>query len=1051
MSPGSNPYSFNSNEDNSVSVSRPPSRLPTEGLVSKGPRDTQVTVNEQEAKIKALEEMVRKQEDQLSQARASTIGRKSELPANRNDVMKDVLQDYEKTIAQLKADNLQYKKYEKRVKDLEKEKTILEDEIKKSQQMKIALENQLERWQGIEGNIPELKAKITNLQTDVSRFQNEVKRLRGENDSLQKKLADAEGKHLQAKKYEQEINNYVLLMRDYEDQINFLKEEKKAAEAGERGRRADLEIEIEKLRDRNTSLTSEINGMYKQVDEAKATMSSNSVMINKVKQLENENTGLKSMLVVNQKIPKNQIFNDDIRPSTGTTMGDASTLPSTQAQLVITRLELIRVHEENFHLKKNYKQAEQDIVLLKQKLYKKSSAKAYTALATKDEAQPRMSARSMAPAPQPMTQSFSKKKEDFPSYSDNEPEDRDSNFSSSKVMKSTNQPGNKQVTFDLPTSEEKSKLSRPLDDQNKMLTHSEMRPTNERKSNLSNKYNRSSINPGYLDDTTGRDTFEIKELEADGSVSPKFGADKDKKRNLAKSHAPDPSDNKSTGGSKSSKKLTYQDFEIMKSKSQEEIEKINASQVKRSNISKPNGNPNRVTASPIQKPTMDTSYPPEMDMSRIQASAINQVPIDPYQESYIQGYGENQYNENQRQPQKSQLQKSNLQKSQIPQAAGTVAIDPVFMSQMMAMLQPQNNGGNNLGRSQTPQNVPIDPMAASQMMAVLSAMQQNQYAKSPMDASAYPQIWNDKSEIAKSNLGRSNMTLHNMALNSGHNGDNNQQWGGGQLEPSQFSVNNMNFNGQGNQYSRPPPEQLVDYDAALTPYESYQQRNRTQAGQPQTEHLDQFRFRPKGDDRSISPNFGEQNQRDMRSMYPPHEPERPNRTSNTNLLSVNPEPERAVRTSFTNMPSPKTEPVDERRMTAQSQGYFSQPNDYPADSLTKTMQPIHIPEKVFKRNVIFTNDGKQVLIPINSGVNTAKQDSGSMAVTMDQMGIKRFNQTQNSNVRRVIDDSAMRSQSPKSSRGFMPVMFQSQAPQNSSGGQPQGWQGDRMAQSSIRR
>lgn len=1048
MSPNANPYSMPSNENNSLIVSPAPSRLQMDTAPAKSrPRDTQVTVNEQEARIKGLEELVRKQEDQLNQARVTASIRRSEMPVNRNDTMKDVLQDYEKTIAGLKADNLQYKKLDKKVIELEKEKVALEDEVRKSHQVKIALENQLERWQGVEGNIPEMRSKITNLQTDVTRYQNEVKRLRGENDNLSKKLGDSEGKHLQAKRYEEEINKYVLMMRDYEDKISFLKEEKAAIEAGEKGRKANLEIDLEKLRGRNSSLTTELNSIHKEIGQARATISSNSVMNNKIKELEIENNGLKSMLLLNQKTPKNQIFNDDIRPSTGTAMGDVSTMPSTLSQLVLTRIELIRIHEENMQLKKSNRQSESDVLLLKQKLYKRSS-KPYSPVGNTNDALMKPTTKTNSNAVP--SREFSKKNDNDLSIPYPENDDFESHHSGFGLIQNdrhkSSSPGrsprNKQVTFELPSSNE-NQNDRKNNSTSEMfagkgLTQSDFKPADDKILGNVNKINRSYMNTPGKDNPFERDTLEIKDLGEKVPSSPKFGPDQNTKKSdnkQAKSQFMDNSSKPDTS-KQISKSFTYQDFEAKVHKSQEQLLNIDSHELKRSNLSKIIGNPNRISATHFNQGASSRSSVNGMNPG-IQESTINKVAVDPYQESYMQGYEQNTNKSQHIQAPRRNGQYGDTQTAQIQQPAGNVAIDPELMSQMMAMLQPQMNQPNNIQRSQTPQTVPIDPMAASQMMAVLSAMQQNQYAKQPMDASNYPQIWNDKSVIGKNNMDASNFTLKNMSKSSSPYMNAPEHYDDRRHDQINISQNNYNPNDGGRSYIQQKPSPLEDYDAALTPYASFL---KTQPRNGKTDNLDRFRFGQPTEERSISPSFGAQN----------HQPQIAQMTSNY-IPPPQPQPERLNRVSYTQVPSPRHEPVEEVRLSTQSQAHIAQHYDIPPEHLTRTMQPIHIPEKMFKRNVIFTNDGKQVLIPIGSGSNSARQDSGSMAYTMDQLGAKRYNQTQETNVKRVIDDSALRSQSPKGSRAFMPNLFQSQAPQNTTSARGGYSTSDRMTQSTFRR
>jgi hypothetical protein len=373
-----NPYAFPAAEQNPLGASAAPKGVKIEPLPllpptmpSANQRESQVLVGEQAAQIAALKHMVQDYERQLSEARATASVRRSAMPGNHVDATKDLLNNYETTITNLKADLLRYQGMDAKVYELENDKRKLEDEIDRARKVKITLENQLERWQGVEGNLPEWKAKCSKLEIENVRYQNEIKRLRTENEYLLQKLKDIEGKGNEIKKYETEINTYILKMRDYEEEINFLKEEKKAVLANERGRNSNIVADIEKLRERNAQLEGQNRQMQREVEMAKATQGQNNIMVSKVKLLENENEGLKSMLSVNQKIPKNMIFNDDVRPS-GPVAVDNTKLFGAETQLVLARLEIARLFEENRELRKENNQNAADLNLVKNKLLRKT-------------------------------------------------------------------------------------------------------------------------------------------------------------------------------------------------------------------------------------------------------------------------------------------------------------------------------------------------------------------------------------------------------------------------------------------------------------------------------------------------------------------------------------------------------------------------------------------------------------------------------------------------------------------------------------------------------
>lgn len=93
--------------------------------------------------------------------------------------------------------------------------------------------------------------------------------------------------------------------------------------------------------------------------------------------------------------------------------------------------------------------------------------------------------------------------------------------------------------------------------------------------------------------------------------------------------------------------------------------------------------------------------------------------------------------------------------------------------------------------------------------------------------------------------------------------------------------------------------------------------------------------------------------------------------------------------------------------------------------IVKQLQPIYLPDNAYTRNVILTNDGKQMLIPLNGGTNSMKMSAGAMANVFQGSGSSNMGSSQ---VRRVINDSAMRGTSPGNGKqSFMPLIF-SQVP-----------------------
>ena len=63
------------------------------------------------------------------------------MPGNHVDATRDLLQQYEVNINNLKADNLRYKGLEQKVFELEKHNRQLEDEVNKAHRVKSTLEN----------------------------------------------------------------------------------------------------------------------------------------------------------------------------------------------------------------------------------------------------------------------------------------------------------------------------------------------------------------------------------------------------------------------------------------------------------------------------------------------------------------------------------------------------------------------------------------------------------------------------------------------------------------------------------------------------------------------------------------------------------------------------------------------------------------------------------------------------------------------------------------------------------------------------------------------
>lgn len=266
---------------------------------------------------------------------------------------------------------MRYKGLEARVHQMEKERKVLEDEIDKSRRIRSTLEAQLEKWHGVEGSIPEWKTKCSKLEIENARYMNEIKRLRGENDFLSQQVREVEKKSAEIRKYEQEINTHVLKIRDLEQEITFMTEEKKAMAANEKGRNAAVYAELDSLRERNHSLERQMRDMNLELQNGRAALSNSAMLTNKLKLADNENEGLKSMLTLNQKLPKNMIYKDDVIPGVSGNV-DLQKLSTQESQIALYRVELARLFEQNRALKIEKLQDEKDLVLLKNKLLKKT-------------------------------------------------------------------------------------------------------------------------------------------------------------------------------------------------------------------------------------------------------------------------------------------------------------------------------------------------------------------------------------------------------------------------------------------------------------------------------------------------------------------------------------------------------------------------------------------------------------------------------------------------------------------------------------------------------
>jgi hypothetical protein len=104
----------------------------------------------------------------------------------------------------------------------------------------------------------------------------------------------------------------------------------------------------------------------------------------------------------------------------------------------------------------------------------------------------------------------------------------------------------------------------------------------------------------------------------------------------------------------------------------------------------------------------------------------------------------------------------------------------------------------------------------------------------------------------------------------------------------------------------------------------------------------------------------------------------------------------------------------------QPQGSYAPPGQ--SAPIVKTLQPIYLPESAYNRNVIFTNDGKQMLIPIGGGTSTMKRSASALPVALDQMGVHHYGHNHETPVQRIINDGNVRSKSP-AKKEFMPLIF----------------------------
>lgn len=278
---------------------------------------------------------------------------------------------------------------------MEKEKKTLEDEIDKGRRIRSTLEAQLERWNGVEGSLPEWKTKCSKLEIENARYMNEIKRLRSENDFLSQQVREVEKKSAEIRKYEQEINTHILKIRDLEEDINFMREEKKALAANEKGRNAAVYAELDSLRERNQALERHMRDVNRELQDGKAAMSNSAMLNNKLKLAENENEGLKSMLALNQKVPKNMIFKDDVLPGV-TGNFDIQRVSTLEAQMALYKVELARLFEQNRSLKIEKAEQEKDMLLLKNKLLKKTG-KTFGPIDTSETPTAKLNSKSMTP------------------------------------------------------------------------------------------------------------------------------------------------------------------------------------------------------------------------------------------------------------------------------------------------------------------------------------------------------------------------------------------------------------------------------------------------------------------------------------------------------------------------------------------------------------------------------------------------------------------------------------------------------------------------------
>jgi hypothetical protein len=1006
-----NPYTFPANDYNQAVVSPQPSRV----QFSAEPqptyhRESQVAVDEQNAQIAALKHMVADYERQLSEVRASQTARRSQTPNNHHDATKEVLQNYESTINNLKAENMKMKPLDKKVKELEAEKKMLEDEVDKARRIKITLENQLEKWQGLEGNLPELRAKCSKLETDNIRYQTELKRVRSDNYSLKKQVDETEEKYREIKKYEQEASNYVLRIRDLEQEIDFLKEEKKAIRANDNVRQSTLQTETDRLREQNRQLETRVAALARESDQAKAMVSNNTEVMQRMKLVQNENEGLKSMLAMNQKIPKNLIFNDDNNPGLAAGQVDSSKLMSVECQLAITKAELIRLFEENTQIKKKNDQHVGDISILKRKLFRRvgvnstsNQAESPTAFSNRTIANSHVSRN----ANKMMVNSVPGSNDDMPGF----PGSRGTSPKGSSFV--NKMPPTKQVTFDLDSSAYKKNdtfMAEPTDEyaytRNSQMAKSEFLDPNRRVENAPNKISHSQANMSNKVRLPPAESLNMQDLNFEDDV-PRFGLSAMPAYNNSKIAQSKVNDD-DFGGNIFSKLSVIHEADPFGGKSENEMYGSNLANQKNSTIMRQSSNPNRVNSSNLAVNDR-SNYNQSVTTSNLQRTAIQQH-IEPLQESQYVGFVKKR--ENSLHP---ELQRSTVNSSQLQPQNGT--IDPIALSQLMALLQPNNNSNstNGLSNSGTKATVPIDPALASQIMAHLQASNAGQqYSKQPLQASTYPQIFGQTPEVNYSNLN----TVSPAQINVTNSSRITTQTHTNQQQPIQSStVTPSNIQYRTTEGPDGARQSSVEPIRISNNQSSYHQGYTEGNGQPNrvVTYQQERSASPLPQERSVSPAFG-------------------NQTSYTNGYSTTAQGVIQGHASPRNQTSNGMMTDQTGYGFLQSSNQLRQSGDQLGGPLVKTLQPIYLPEHAFNRNVIFTNDGKQVLIPIHGGANHVRQDSGSMSVTMDQLGIHKMKQSAEPQVKRVVLDNTQRSRSPGASRDFMPLLF----PSTNSASNPQG-------------